>query len=65
MRSLLRSTAKSIALIPALIMLIGLRLIRPLVEVRLMVVGFHKFGHLALEPELALLEIESQSVFGR
>ena len=60
MRSLLRSTAKTIALIPALIMLIGLRLIRPLVEVRLMVVGFHKFGHLALEPELALLEIETE-----
>ena len=60
MRSLLRSTAKTIALVPALITLIGLRLIRPLVEVRLMVVAFHKYGHLALEPELALLEIETE-----
>ena len=60
MRSLLRSIAKTIALVPALITLIGLRLIRPLVEVRLMVVAFHKYGHLALEPELALLEIETE-----
>ena len=60
MRSLLRSIVKTIVLIPALIVLIGLRLIRPLVEVRLMVVAFHKYGHLALEPELALLEIETE-----
>ena len=60
MRSLLRSIAKTITLVPALITLIGLRLIRPLVEVRLMVVAFHKYGHLALEPELALLEIETE-----
>ena len=60
MRSLLRSTAKMILLVPALVALVGLRLIRPLVEVRIMVVAFHKYGHLALEPELALLEIESE-----
>jgi putative glycosyltransferase (TIGR04372 family) len=60
MRSLLRSTAKTVALVPAFATLAGLRLIRSLVEVRLMVVGFHKFGHLALEPELALLEIEEE-----
>ena len=60
MRSLLRSIVKTIVLVPALITLIGLRLIRPLVEVRLMVVAFHKYGHLALEPELALLEIETE-----
>jgi putative glycosyltransferase (TIGR04372 family) len=61
MRSLLRSITKMILLVPALVALVGLRLIRPLVEVRIMVVAFHKYGHLALEPELALLEIESES----
>jgi putative glycosyltransferase (TIGR04372 family) len=60
MRQLIRSIAKSVALAPAFVTLVILRMFRHWIEVRLMVVGFHKFGHLALEPELALLDIEAE-----
>jgi len=60
MRQLLRSIAKAVALVPAFVTLVALRIVRHWIDVRLMVVGFHKFGHLALEPELALLEIEAE-----
>ena len=60
MHQLLRSIVKAVALVPALVTLVALRVVRHWIDVRLMVVGFHKFGHLALEPELALLEIEAE-----
>jgi len=42
----------------ALLVLICLFLVRPLVRVRLCIVAFHRFGHLALEPEIFLGEQE-------
>jgi putative glycosyltransferase (TIGR04372 family) len=42
----------------ALFVLICLFLVRPLVRVRLCIVAFHRFGHLALEPEIFLGEQE-------
>ncbi len=44
----------------SLLVLLALKLLRPLVRVRLMIIGFHKFGHLALEPDLALLKIAAE-----
>ena len=44
----------------SLLVLLVLKLLRPLVRVRLMIIGFHKFGHLALEPDLALLKIAEE-----
>ena len=38
----------------AVIVLVLLKAVRSVLEVRLIVVGFHRFGHLALEPELFL-----------
>jgi len=42
----------------ALLVLICLFLVRPLIRVRLCIVAFHRFGHLALEPEIFLGEQE-------
>ena len=42
----------------ALLVLILLFIARPLVRVRLCIVAFHRFGHLALEPEIFLGEQE-------
>jgi len=42
----------------ALLVLIFLFIVRPLVRVRLCIVAFHRFGHLALEPEIFLGEQE-------
>lgn len=44
--------------IPALLILIVLRILRPVVKVELCIVAFHRFGHLALEPEIYLGELE-------
>jgi putative glycosyltransferase (TIGR04372 family) len=45
----------------AVLVLLGLRVVRPLVRVQLLVVGFHRFGHLALEPEVFLSNNEIES----
>jgi len=50
----IRQVIKHSLLLPAMLCLVLLRVVRPLVLVRLCVVGFHRFGHLALEPELYL-----------
>ena len=44
--------------IPALLVLIVLWIIRPVVKVELCIVAFHRLGHLALEPEIYLGELE-------
>ena len=44
--------------LPALLVLIVLRILRPVVKVELCIVAFHRFGHLALEPEIYLGELE-------
>ena len=38
----------------AFIVLIAMKILQPIVRFRLLVVGFHRFGHLALEPEIYL-----------
>lgn len=53
-----RQIIKRILLLPAILCLVMLRVVRPIVLVKLCVVGFHRFGHLALEPELYLNQPE-------
>jgi putative glycosyltransferase (TIGR04372 family) len=53
-----KKIAKSFLQIPALLVLIVLRILRPVVKVELCIVAFHRFGHLALEPEIYLGELE-------
>ena len=50
-------------LFPATLILVVLKLISPVVKFRLCVMAFHRFGHLALEPEqmLSNREIDSAS----
>lgn len=43
-------------IIPSLCVLLLLKLTRRILEVRIGVVGFHRFGHLALEPEMYLCQ---------
>ena len=59
----LRQVAKSLLLVPATATLVVLKLISPIVRFRLCVMAFHRFGHLALEPEqmLSNREIDSAS----
>jgi putative glycosyltransferase (TIGR04372 family) len=46
-------------LIPiALLILLFLKILQPLLRVQLCIVGFHRYGHLALEPEIFLAEQE-------
>jgi putative glycosyltransferase (TIGR04372 family) len=40
------------------LVLLVLKLIKPIIKFRLCVVGFHRYGHLALEPEIYLAEQE-------
>ena len=56
----LKTIAKEILQISAVLVLLALRVIRPLVRVQLLVVGFHRFGHLALEPEVFLSQTETK-----
>ncbi len=59
----LRQVAKSLLLVPATATLVLLKIMSPVVQFRLCVMAFHRFGHLALEPEqmLSNREIESAS----
>ena len=50
----MKRVARGILLVSAFILLSILRLARPIFRVELCVVAFHRFGHLALEPELFL-----------
>ena len=54
----MKKIAKIFLQIPALLVLIALRILRPVVKVELCIVAFHRFGHLALEPEIYLGELE-------
>jgi len=53
-----KAISKFLLRVAALFVLICLLLGRPLVRVRLCIVAFHRFGHLALEPEIFLGEQE-------
>ena len=50
----MKRIVRGILLVPAFLALVVLRLVRPIFRVDLCVVAFHRFGHLALEPELFL-----------
>ena len=54
----MKKIAKIFIQLPALLVLIVLRILRPVVKVELCIVAFHRFGHLALEPEIYLGELE-------
>ena len=54
----MKATTKLLVRAAALLVLIFLFIARPLVRVRLCIVAFHRFGHLALEPEIFLGEQE-------
>ena len=50
--------AKRFLQLPAFFVLVVLRILRPLIQVELCIVAFHRYGHLALEPEIFLGERE-------
>ena len=54
MGRVIRGIVKSGLEVFAFLCLVVLKLLQPLVRFRLLVVGFHRFGHLALEPEVYL-----------
>lgn len=54
----MKKIAKIFPQIPALLVLIVLRILRPVVKVELCIVAFHRFGHLVLEPEIYSGELE-------
>lgn len=47
----LKTIAKGILLIPSVLVLVVLRILRPLIRVEVIVVAPNRFGHMALEPE--------------
>ena len=52
----LKKFIKQIVSFISIILLLILKLIQPIVKFRLCIVGFHRYGHLALEPEVFLAE---------
>jgi putative glycosyltransferase (TIGR04372 family) len=52
----LKKFIKQIISFISIILLLILKLIQPIVKFRLCIVGFHRYGHLALEPEVFLAE---------
>ena len=50
--------AKLVLLVGSLVVLAIMKLIQPLMRFQLCIVGFHRYGHLALEPEIFLAEQE-------
>lgn len=61
MRALLTGVARGVTTAMALPLLVVAWCIRPLVRVRLCIVGSHRFGHLALEPEMWLAQRQSST----
>ena len=61
----LRQVAKSLLLVPATATLVVLKLISPVVRFRLCLMAFHRFGHLALEPEQMLSNREIKAKLGQ
>lgn len=55
---LLRRPVKSFIWLFSLVILVVLKCCQPFVRFQLCVVGFHRYGHLALEPEIFLAEQE-------
>jgi len=53
-----KQIAKFVLQLFAFLVLIILRILRPLIKIELCIVAFHRYGHLALEPEIFLGERE-------
>jgi len=53
-----KQIAKHLLQLPAFVVLIILRILQPLIKIELCIVAFHRYGHLALEPEIFLGERE-------
>ena len=56
--SVVRRFTKLVLLVGSLAVLAIMKLIQPLMRFQLCIVGFHRYGHLALEPEVFLAEQE-------
>jgi putative glycosyltransferase (TIGR04372 family) len=56
--SLVKRFAKIVLLVGSLVVLAIMKLIQPFMRFQLCIVGFHRYGHLALEPEIFLAEQE-------
>lgn len=54
----IKKLVKSALLLPATLILLVLRMLEPVMKFELMIVAFHRFGHLALEPETMLCRLE-------
>ena len=54
----IRKLVKAVLLVPASLILVVLRLLRSVINVELLIVAYHRFGHLALEPETMLCRLE-------
>ena len=52
----LKKILKQIVSVLSILLLLIIKLIQPIVKFRLCIVGFHRYGHLALEPEVFLAE---------
>jgi putative glycosyltransferase (TIGR04372 family) len=59
--SIVKKTVKLGLLVVSLVALVVLKMIQPFVRFQLCIVGFHRYGHLALEPEIFLAEQEVSS----
>jgi len=53
---LLRKVVKRVIALFAVVLLFILKLLQPFFQVQLCIVGFHRYGHLALEPEVFISE---------
>lgn len=62
--NLLRRLVKLLMWLFALAILVVLKCCQPIVRFQLCVVGFHRYGHLALEPEIFLAEQEINKTTG-
>lgn len=56
--NVLKQSAKALLFAFSFFILLVMKLIQPIVKFQLCVVGFHRYGHLALEPEIFLAEQE-------
>ena len=56
--NVLKRLAKAPLFAFSFFVLLVLKLVQPIIKFQLCVVGFHRYGHLALEPEIYLAEQE-------
>jgi putative glycosyltransferase (TIGR04372 family) len=56
----LKKCVKMVILIFSIVLLLLLRVLKPILRVGIVVVGSHKYGHLALEPDLMLLKLDEE-----